>query len=304
MTFQFSREHAEHTSTVLFYAPTNKKYIQKTARAFGIAFPNWSLAETAERLVNDASIGARKRVAFVNAHCINEMNNSHTYDQAVRSADIILPDGSGMAIASLLASDKKCNNLNGTDLAPYLAKAARDKGISIFLLGARPGVAKKAGVELTKQYPGLKIAGTHHGYFDISEEASVITAINETKPDIVLVAFGVPKQDVWLAQNAHRLSASITIGVGGLFDFLSNRIPRAPMLLRKTGLEWTYRLYQEPRRMWRRYILGNPTFIIRALLSAIMARTRLSPTIAGNAQNHRQKPSIPPSATHSLVFKN
>lgn len=259
------------------YAQKRPPYARTTetaSSAFDIEFKNHSLRDVADTLAIQAARKKRTRVAFVNAHCINEMRRSVRYDKAVRSADLILPDGSGMAIATLLNSGRACANLNGTDLAPALMEAAQRKGLSIFLLGARPGVAQIACEKLKARFPGLKIAGAHHGYFNADENERVIAHINNAKPDVLLVAFGVPAQDVWLAENAHRLSAPVALGVGGLFDFLSGRIPRAPKLLRKTGLEWTYRLYQEPVRMWRRYIIGNPLFLRHAITSAVAERTR------------------------------
>lgn len=261
--------HSLEQTAFLPSAAGQKKKIEKTSRAFGITFEENTIVSVAGALVKAAASKKRTRVAFVNAHCINEMFRSRVYEKAVRSADVILPDGSGMAIATLLSSGRRCANLNGTDLTPELMKAAQDKGLSVFLLGARPGVAHAASARLKEQFPGLKIAGARHGYFDADEEARVIDHINAAKPDILLVAFGVPTQDVWLAEHAHRLTAPLTIGVGGLFDFLSGRIPRAPKPLRKVGLEWTYRLYQEPSRMWRRYILGNPIFIAHAVRTAL-----------------------------------
>lgn len=252
---------------------SNKAAYRLPTNAFGIDFPPASLTDMAWRLTNYAAKGRKARVAFVNAHCINEMHRSHAYDKAVRSADIILPDGSGMALATKLVCGNSCSNLNGTDLAPALFEAAQEKDLSVFFLGAQPGVAQRVCGNIKQQFPRLKIAGARDGYFTEQETDAVIASINAAKPDILLVAFGVPKQDIWLAENAHRLSANIIMGVGGLFDFLSGRIPRAPVFLRKTGLEWTYRLYQEPMRMWRRYILGNPIFIARAIVDAFAKRS-------------------------------
>ena len=248
-------------------ADTRQAKAATVSGAFGMRFTNHALKDVADMLAARAARKTRTRVAFVNAHCVNEMRRADIYDKAVRSADMILPDGSGMALATLLSSGRACANLNGTDLAPELMKAARDNGLSVFLLGARRGVSQRVAARLKEAFPGLKIAGAHHGYF--TDDERVIRRINRAKPDILLVAFGVPKQDVWLAEHAHRLSAPVMLGVGGLFDFLSGRIPRAPKPLRMLGLEWTYRLYQEPMRMWRRYILGNPLFLARAVFDAL-----------------------------------
>ncbi|HNW79296.1 MAG TPA: WecB/TagA/CpsF family glycosyltransferase, partial [Candidatus Competibacteraceae bacterium] len=111
--------------------------------------------------------------------------------------------------------------------------------------------------------PGLVIAGTQHGYFSPAEEGEIIARINASGAGVLLVAFGVPRQELWLAEHHEVLLPPVRMGVGGLFDFYSGRIPRAPLWLREIGLEWVWRLIQEPGRMWRRYILGNPLFLYR-----------------------------------------
>jgi exopolysaccharide biosynthesis WecB/TagA/CpsF family protein len=209
------------------------------------------------------------RIAFLNAHCANLRARDPDYASALDSAHAVLPDGSGIGLALRLRGEKLTANLNGTDLIPALCQRLAKSGHSVFLLGGQPGVARAAAKSLVATAPGLNIAGTHHGFFAHDEESAIVRKINASGASVVLVAFGVPLQDVWLARNAARLTAPLTFGVGGLFDFLSGRIPRAPSVLRRTGLEWTYRLYQEPRRMWRRYILGNPEFVARAVSAAL-----------------------------------
>jgi N-acetylglucosaminyldiphosphoundecaprenol N-acetyl-beta-D-mannosaminyltransferase len=113
------------------------------------------------------------------------------------------------------------------------------------------------------RFGGLKIAGTHSGYFAASEESALIAKINRSGAAILLVGLGAPRQDMWIADNLWRLSPPVKIGVGGLFDFYSDRISRAPQWMREIGLEWLWRLIMEPRRMWRRYVVGNPLFLFR-----------------------------------------
>jgi N-acetylglucosaminyldiphosphoundecaprenol N-acetyl-beta-D-mannosaminyltransferase len=116
---------------------------------------------------------------------------------------------------------------------------------------------------MLERYPQLKIAGARDGYFSPEEEEGVVDAINGSGARILLVAFGAPRQELWLARWRDRLLAPVSMGVGGLFDFYSGRIPRAPLWMREMGLEWVYRLMQEPGRMWRRYVIGNPLFLYR-----------------------------------------
>ena len=116
---------------------------------------------------------------------------------------------------------------------------------------------------LAKNFPGLELAGWQHGYFSAEEEAKVIEDIRRSGADLVLVALGAPRQELWIRRCLGKLGAKVVIGVGGLLDFYSGRIPRAPRWIRKLGMEWCYRLYQEPRRLWRRYLVGNVVFLVR-----------------------------------------
>jgi exopolysaccharide biosynthesis WecB/TagA/CpsF family protein len=214
--------------------------------------------------------GTRQTVAFLNAHCINVSAKDATYRWALKRATALLPDGSGLQLAARIHGSKFAENLNGTDLFPHIMQKAADCGSKIFLFGSLPGVAEKAARNAKAHVPGLEIAGTRHGFFAPDEEADIIDAINASGADVVLVALGVPRQDVWIARNRHRLNARVVFGVGAQFDFWAGRVSRAPMLLRKLGMEWVWRLAIEPRRMFTRYILGNPAFVMRSV------KTRLS----------------------------
>ncbi|MDH5536877.1 MAG: WecB/TagA/CpsF family glycosyltransferase, partial [Betaproteobacteria bacterium] len=149
-------------------------------------------------------------------------------------------------------------------LFPRLCRMAADEGLSLYLLGARPGVAAAVAENARKRVPQLAIAGHRDGYWAEQDEQSVVSAIRASGADILLVAMGAPRQELWIAKNAPRLGVKVALGVGGLFDFYAGRVARAPLWLRELGLEWTYRLLQEPRRMWRRYVIGNPLFLWRA----------------------------------------
>ncbi len=238
----------------------------------GVKFVNSHVATTLDWLCTRLELRQPARIAFYNAHCANVSARDEAYAHALNTADAVLPDGSGIALGLKLRGRQLIANLNGTDLIPALCRRLAATGHSVFLLGGQPGVAQAAAAGLQKAAPGLIIAGTHDGFFEANEEAALIRSINNSGADVVLVAMGVPKQDIWLQRVAPRLRATLTFGVGGLFDFLSHRIPRAPAILRKTGMEWSFRLYQEPRRMFRRYIIGNPEFVGRVLADAIPSR--------------------------------
>ncbi len=240
----------------------------KTIRLFGLDLLNATQQDAIAALLD----GRRKRVAFVNADCVNITHRDATYRRALETAALLFPDGSGVALAAKMAGSRLRANLNGTDLFPLICREAAGLGLSVYLLGGLPGIAAAAADAARRLAPGIRIAGTRHGYFAESETAEVISEINASGADILMVAFGAPSQDVWLMKNAQRLAPTLAMGVGGLFDFYSGRIRRAPAALRRAGLEWTWRLAMEPRRLARRYLLGNPAFVARAARDAAAGR--------------------------------
>lgn len=235
-----------------------------TVDVLGLPLLKASQADTVGALMARIKRGEKTRLAFVNAHCANIAARDWQYQQALQSCDAILPDGIGIEIASRLGGDPVESDLNGTDLFKPLCEALAQAGKSVFFLGGRPGIAEATADRAQAQVPGLRIAGHRHGYFGPQEEGAVLDHINACAPDVVLVALGVPAQDTWLARVASRLDATLVAGVGGLFDFVSGATKRAPAWVRAARLEWGYRLIQEPGRMWRRYLLGNVAFLLRA----------------------------------------
>jgi exopolysaccharide biosynthesis WecB/TagA/CpsF family protein len=206
----------------------------------------------------------RRRAFFLNAHCCNVMARDPAYAAALGRADMVLPDGIGVELAARMTGCRLTANLNGTDLGPQLMRAAAQRGLSVFLFGARPGVADRAAAALCLQTPGLRVVGTRDGYGGAADADAAVAAINASGADIVLVAMGVPAQELWLDRHADRLSARVTLGVGALFDFLAGVVVRAPAAVRRARMEWVWRLGLEPRRMAGRYLVGNAAFMVRA----------------------------------------
>jgi exopolysaccharide biosynthesis WecB/TagA/CpsF family protein len=227
---------------------------------------NFNITNDSRKNALDAIFdGSRQTVAFLNAHCINISAKDATYRWALERATALLPDGSGLQLAARMRRTSFVENLNGTDLFTHIMQKAVDCGQKVFLFGSLPGVAEKAAQRAQSIVPGLEIAGTRHGFFTPQEESGIIDSINASGAEIVLVALGVPRQDIWIARNRHRLSARVVFGVGAQFDFWAGRVSRAPVLLRNLGMEWVWRFAIEPRRMFKRYILGNPAFVLRSL---------------------------------------
>ena len=208
--------------------------------------------------------GERSIVAFANAHSLNLAATDRRFRSALETA-IIFNDGVGLDIASrLLFGSPFPENLNGTDFVPrYMAKTAHR--YRIFLLGGKPEIVKRAAAEFARLYPRHDIVGYRDGYFESGENASVIQNIHRSAADIVLVAMGNPKQEIWLVDNLAATGCKLGFGVGALFDFTAGEIPRAPRWIQRSRLEWLYRLFKEPRRLWNRYVYGNPRFLLRVI---------------------------------------
>ena len=239
---------------------------------FGVPIVNTTMDEAVEWIAARAALtpdpsptgrGEKWLVAFVNPDCLNIAYTHDRYRAVLQQAARVLPDGIGIKIGCRMRGLGLAANVNGTDLFPRLCERAARDGFSLFLLGARPGIADLVAENMQARYPGLTIAGTQHGYFGPDEEGAIIARINASGAAVLLAAFGVPRQELWLADHHDALTPPVRMGVGGLFDFYSGRIPRAPLWLREIGLEWVWRLIQEPGRMWRRYLLGNPLFLYR-----------------------------------------
>jgi len=203
-------------------------------------------------------------VAFANANCLNKACVDARLRAALRDA-VVVADGIGVDLASMLLFGSAFpHNLNGTDFTPHYLRATRHR-YRVYLLGARPGVADRAAEVLLRICPGHRVVGCRDGYFPRAEDAAVAGAIRACRADLVLVAMGNPDQEIWLRDNLAASGCRLGLAVGGLFDFLAGEAQRAPLWLRAARLEWAYRLLRDPRRLWRRYLVGNPLFILRVL---------------------------------------
>lgn len=237
-------------------------------KLFGVDIHNCCLDEAVDMIVEQALKRVQTNIAFVNADCLNKVWNSVKYKSSLVSMQAVFPDGIGVKIAAKMKGITVIDNVNGTDLFPLTCEKAAQNGLAIYLLGARPGVASQCARNMEKKVAQLHIAGTRHGYFEANETDQVIQDINQSGADILIIAFGAPKQELWMTQYAEQLKPAVRIGVGGCLDFYAGRISRAPLFLRNAGFEWVWRLIQEPRRMWKRYIVGNPLFLYRAWISS------------------------------------
>ncbi len=210
--------------------------------------------------------GCSRSVYFVNAHSLNIAASDRDYRKILNAGDTVFGDGTGVRWAARLRGVRLRDNINGTDFVPALLQATTGGGHSCFLLGADAATIQLAADFAKRSFPGWRLAGCHHGYLaDGAAATAVVEQINEAKPDLLLVGMGNPIQEKWIHRYRAALRVPVCMGVGGLFNFWAGNVSRSPRWLRWFGYEWVWRLLQEPRRMARRYLIGNPLFSARIL---------------------------------------
>lgn len=232
----------------------------------------WDVAlNKVEKLIRDSKKDQKTRqLFFTNVHSIYLARRDLDLHYCIQNADLVLPDGSGLKIAGNLLEKPVLDNLNGTDFTPKVCEMAEKNGWSVYLLGAKKNVVDGCEENLRKQFPDLTIKGKHDGYFSEEEEQEIIKDINSKKPEILLVAMGSPLQEKWIAKHAPDLNVAICFAVGGLFDFLSDTKERAPLWMRKAGIEWVHRFFEDPRGKWKRIFIEIPVYLTQIILKRIL----------------------------------
>jgi N-acetylglucosaminyldiphosphoundecaprenol N-acetyl-beta-D-mannosaminyltransferase len=224
-------------------------------------------------------VGGHKAViAYANVHAVNLASASPGFRQFLNDADIVTCDGHGVRLGAWLLGLDVPPRYTLPDWIGNLSAMCVEHGFSMYLLGAKPGVAHQAASVLQTRFPSLRIAGTHHGYFEKTaggvESEAVLRDIAATKPHILLLGFGMPAQETWIAENWDRLEIDVALTGGAFLDYVAGRIHRAPRFITDVGFEWLVRLIVEPRRLWRRYVIGNPLFLWRVLKARGRQRKR------------------------------
>lgn len=212
---------------------------------------------------------SRALVLHANAHGLNLAWEQPWLRDFLNSAALVFCDGAGVMLGARLLGRRIPERITYADWMWQLAATAEQRGWSLFFLGAGPGVAERAAASLRQRHSRLKIAGVRNGYFDAEpggpDNRALVAAINAAAPDILLVGMGMPRQEAWLRENWPQLDVRIGLTGGAVFDYVSGALKRSPEWLNRIGLEWLGRLVIEPRRLWRRYVLGNPRFLARVL---------------------------------------
>ena len=234
----------------------------------GVGFDSLTIEEAVQRA---KKLMAERRAAYVvtpNPEIVMACRDRAETMEAVKAADLVLPDGVGVVYGARILGTPLKQKLPGIDFIQALMADMAQEGKSVFLLGAKPGVAEKAGERLETMFPGLVIAGAHDGYF--KDDAPVIEAVNAAQPDLLLVCLGAPKQELWMQRNQNVLNIGLMAGLGGSLDVFAGNVKRAPKLFQKLGLEWFYRLLKEPKRIGR--MMKLPKFLFACIGKKLRGR--------------------------------
>ena len=245
-----------------------EKQLHKRVNIIGVGISAMSLDLAVRQMASWIDSRTRQYVNVCTVHTIMECGRSPALRSIVNKSGMATSDGMPLVWLCRYHGHAEATRVYGPDLLPAFCEYSVSRGYRHFFYGGADGVAPELAGELERRYPGLQVAGTHSPPFRAAgelEEAAVIEKINSAKPDVVWVGLGTPKQDFWVARHRPVLDAPVLVAVGAAFDFLTGRVPQAPLWMRRNGLEWLFRLMCEPRRLAYRYLVYNPLFIARVL---------------------------------------
>lgn len=212
----------------------------------------------------------KAKVLNMNTYGVVTFLNNKKYADIINSADIIYPDGWGPVIASKFERSKLKSRMTGGDFIHDLLKTIEKERLKIYLLGCEHETVKKTSLSIRKRYPIIKICGYKSGFFDRKSETKIVNNLKKVKPNIVIVGMGIPIQEHFINKNWENLPDAVYLGMGGIFYYIAEIKSRAPVWMRKMSFEWLYRLFQEPRRLWRRYTIINIKFIYYVIQFSIL----------------------------------
>ena len=226
----------------------------------GVGFDNVTMDQAVAEGVRLMNEDGAHYVVTPNPEIVETCREDSEAMEAVRRADMVIADGIGVVYGAKILGTPLKGRVPGIEFAQNLMGRMAESGKSLFLLGAKPGIADQAAEKLKVRYPGLQIAGTHDGYF--KEDGPVLTQIRDSGADVVFVCLGAPKQEKWMLHNGEATGAHLLVGLGGCLDVFSGNVQRAPEVFQKLGLEWFYRLLKNPSRIGR--MMKLPLFLIHA----------------------------------------
>lgn len=231
----------------------------------GVGISATTIPCTVAAVENWIARGERRYICVTGVHGVLECQRDPRLRRIHNASGLTVPDGMPMVWLSHHAGHREVERVYGPDLMLALCARAAARGYSLFLYGAAPGVADQLASTLERRFPELRVAGTYSPPFRVlteDEERALAERFAALRPDITFVGLSTPKQERWMAAHVGLLETRVMIGVGAAFDFHTGRVKQAPVWMRRSGLEWLYRLTREPRRLWRRYVLGNPRFVL------------------------------------------
>jgi N-acetylglucosaminyldiphosphoundecaprenol N-acetyl-beta-D-mannosaminyltransferase len=233
-------------------------------RICNIAIDNVDFREAIERIDSLVKQNTGAYVLTPNVDHLVKLKDDLFFQEIYERADLVVPDGMPLLWISRFLKMPLKEKVSGSDLVPFLCEMARDKGYRLFFLGGREGAALAAKEKLESRFPGIQIVGTYCPSFgfenELEENRTLMRIIKEAQPHVLLVGLGAPKQEKWIYKYYRETGVPVSIGVGVTFEFISGMIKRAPLWMQRVGLEWFWRLIKEPRRLWKRYLIDDPTF--------------------------------------------
>ncbi len=232
-----------------------------TTEIFGVRISRLGMKETVEYIADAIHSGRSLHVITANPIMFMHALEHPEFHQVMREADLNVPDGAGLVWAASYLGEGVAERVAGYDLMHELLKTGQNYGWSVFLLGAAADVVETAADNIARQYPRIRIAGWHHGYFKEEDDERIVKMVQQAAPDLLFVARSLDTQERWIARYRDQLGARLMMGVGGSFDVVSGKLKRAPLFMQRLGLEWLYRLWQEPSRIGR--MLALPRFVLR-----------------------------------------
>ncbi|MCU7796395.1 MAG: WecB/TagA/CpsF family glycosyltransferase [Candidatus Thiodiazotropha sp. (ex Myrtea spinifera)] len=234
---------------------------KKVVNLFGIPVEALTMSEALDQVDEAIQTKTPLQIGVINAAKVVNMDKDPSLREAVLSSDIILADGAAVVWASRLLRTPLPERVAGIDIMFGMFERGNERGYRVYCLGATEEISKTVEENIARDYPGLTLAGRHHGYYSEDEAQSVADAVKNSKADILLVAMTSPKKERFLAKWMAYMDVPVCHGVGGSFDVYAGKVERAPESWQKLGLEWLYRVKQEPGRLWKRYLFTNLSFI-------------------------------------------
>ena len=236
-----------------------------------------TLREAVNRVHEFVVSGLPHQIVTVNVDFLRLAQENMEFRAIINRSALAIADGMPLVWASRWFGEPLPERVTGVELVYECCAMAAKEGYTVFLLGGEEGVPQAAARALAQRYPGLQVVGAYAppvGPFSEQENRKMVDMIRAARPHMLFVAFGAPKQDIWIARHQAEIGVPVAVGVGGVFNFITGRVPRAPVWMQNSGLEWLFRITQEPRRLWKRYFVHDMPVVVRLIAEAV--RMRLS----------------------------